>query len=345
MKAGQFKFITSRVMYKTQKFHLILFGIITIVFLYLLCVLYYGIQISFNENQFEIRSKDDKYQLVDRIKAGQDPKPLNHFNASFSHYPRCEIFTKKESENLFITVLVISSCQNFKHRVAIRKTWAYKKLFTVNEKISLNTIFVVGSARNTIEQMFIDGEFENFKDILQVNMEETPFNMTMISFEYAVKECKATHFFMIVDENYFISLKNVVRFLTNPLEYPGYFKHIELAKIFSRVMLYAGSVTGRKVKYVDGGAALYSTEAFQEIYYTSLYVKPLENINEFIGTAAYFADIDPVGLLSFKKTSRSVHNRMASFYNDLISVNGFENSEDILKLWRVLGYKLGGLHF
>lgn len=329
-------------MFKPQRKCLILYGVVAVVFLnYFICILYSDVYIRFSGSRFELSTEDIK-RCTSQLKSKQHPdfKTLNKFNASFIHFPKCDVFAKGQSKNLIITVLVRSSNKHFQRRVAIRKTWGYRQIFTPKENISLNTIFVVGSSRSHIDQMFLDGESENFKDLLQIAIEDNHFNKTMIAFKYAVEICKNTHFFMIVDDDYFVSLRNVARFVTNPLEYPSYFKHIEIAKKLSEIMLYAGSVVNHNV---EGGAALYSTKALQEIYYTSLYVKPRNNINKFIGEAAGIAGIDPVNVLAFKMcTSR---NRSLSFYNDLISVNGFEDGEDMTKLWTDFGFKLAKFKF
>lgn len=320
-------------MFPSQSKMFILYGLITIVFLnFLIFVFYAEVFMTFENGQYEFSIEE---RFASKIKS------LNYSQKPFIHYPKCEIFNNIDRNNLFLTVLVRSDYKNFQRRVAIRKTWGYNNFFAVNEKVSMKTIFIVGAAKNHIEQMFLDGEFRNFKDLLQMSMDDNYFNKTMVAFKYAVDMCKKTHFFLIVDDDYYVAPRNIARFVTNPLEYPGKFTHIDVGKKLSEITMYAGIV--RDEGFVDG-AALYSTKALHEIYSTSPRIGRFENVNSFIGKVANIAGIEPVHVAdAFQMNSERSSN--ISFYNNIIAINGFKNEENLTTLWKKSGFKLAKFKF
>ncbi|KAJ8892858.1 hypothetical protein PR048_005439 [Dryococelus australis] len=71
----------------------------------------------------------------------------------------------------------------------------------------------------------IENENKEYGDIFQADFEDTYFNntiKTMIGINWVMNFCLNSKFYMFVDDDFYVSTKNVLRFLRNPTEYPQY---------------------------------------------------------------------------------------------------------------------------
>lgn len=149
--------------------------------------------------------------------------PLNTFNYTFLYSPK----QKCKDQEPQVLFLVKSAMRNFKRRNAIRSSWGHERRFS---DVTIRTVFVLGvshedseSVRHTQEQ--IDIEASNFEDIVQANFVDTYFNntlKTMTAMRWAVENCQSAKFFTFVDDDYYVSTKNLLRYLNDPIHYPDY---------------------------------------------------------------------------------------------------------------------------
>lgn len=113
-------------------------------------------------------------------------------------------------------------------RAAIRKSWGFERRFS---DVIVRTVFFLGHRPGNAElQNRIDDEAANYKDIVQADFLDTYFNntiKTMMAIKWAVKHCSRSKFYMFIDDDFYVSTKNVLRFIRNPVNYPEYLEEAD----------------------------------------------------------------------------------------------------------------------
>ena len=120
-------------------------------------------------------------------------------------------------EELRLVFLVKSAIGNTDKRAAIRKSWGNEKRFS--------DVLVGQSLTNVKLQAEIEAELRLHNDIVQGDFDDTYFNNTVktaIGLRWAVESCAKSRFYMFVDDDYYVSNRNVLAYLRNPVNYPGY---------------------------------------------------------------------------------------------------------------------------
>ncbi|XP_053693545.1 beta-1,3-galactosyltransferase brn [Sabethes cyaneus] len=169
------------------------------------------------------------YQLRHRQRPAVDP--INTYNYSF--ISDCQ-HKCKEDDRLIAPRLVLvikSAMENFDRRVAIRKSWGWEKRFS---DVKIRTVFLLGrpAEPNRRLQSLIDLEYANYRDIVQANFVDAYFNntiKTMMGFRWAVTYCPRAKFYMFADDDFYISTKNLLKYVRNPVNYPEYLEETDEA--------------------------------------------------------------------------------------------------------------------
>lgn len=159
-----------------------------------------------------------------------DVPPMNTYNYTFLTNCRHKCRQIGDDETLIVPRVVFiikSAMHHFNRRSAIRQSWGYEKRFS---DVIIRTVFTLGindgqTEEQRIIQTLIDKEREQFDDIVQAKFIDSYFNntiKTMMGFRWAIEYCPRSRFFMFVDDDFYVSTKNVLRFLRNPINYPEY---------------------------------------------------------------------------------------------------------------------------
>lgn len=275
---------------------------------------------KFDERNFSYPFNGDIGSQCYEIRRNRVPaiEPIN--NQTFTYRNNNPNKCKDELRNELtphLLIIVKSKNSNFKRRTAIRNSWGYEKRFS---DVIIRTIFTLGIDKETNDyerpseiQKLVDLEASNFNDIIQFNFIDEYFNNTIKTvngMRWAKENCIRSKFYLYVDDDYYVSIKNILAFLRNPLNYPEYLEEYKehLRKINQRklhslnlnvelpsdVKLFAGFVfhsSPHRHKsskwfvsleeykydmwpiYVTAGSFILSREALQEMYCTSLYTK------------------------------------------------------------------------
>lgn len=166
-----------------------------------------------------------------RMAQRPDVPPINVYNYTF--VADCRQKCRDDDDNVIVPRLVFivkSGMQNAHRRNAIRQSWGFEKRFS---DVIVRTVFNLGisdpSTAHTMQytelQLAIDKEREQYGDIIQSNFIDSYFNntiKTMMGLRWAIEYCPRSRFFMFVDDDFYVSTKNVLRFLRNPINYPEY---------------------------------------------------------------------------------------------------------------------------
>lgn len=175
----------------------------------------------------------DALKYAKQIRHGQQPDvaPINRYN--YTYLSDCSDKCRRpDADNFLVPRLVFvikSAMEHFSRRSAIRQSWGYENRFS---DVIIRTVFVLGipSAERRDIQPLIDIEQANFKDIVQADFLDTYFNntiKTMMGIQWAATFCPRGKFFMFVDDDFYVSAKNVLRFLRNPVNYPEYLEEAD----------------------------------------------------------------------------------------------------------------------
>jgi len=183
-------------------------------------------QLSYDE-QFSYPYDGDVAKMAGFMKAGKQPPvpPVYEHSYYIKKNPNHKCLSEDGGhyEQLRLVYLVKSAIGNSERRDAIRKTWGYERRFS---DVPIKTVFLLGQALHDVKlQAQIEAEDRLHKDIVQGDFEDTYFNNTLktaMGLRWAVESCAKSRFYMFVDDDYYVSTRNVLAFLRNPVNYPGY---------------------------------------------------------------------------------------------------------------------------
>ncbi|XP_076247310.1 beta-1,3-galactosyltransferase brn [Calliopsis andreniformis] len=183
------------------------------------------LEIDYDTN-FVYPYEGDVHEFVNALRHNDKPAvdPINEYNYTFilDNKQKCV----DAGYNKFRVVYVVKSAmENFEQRMAIRNSWGFEKRFF---DVPSKTVFMLGiRPQNEELQAQVKAEATKYKDIIQANFIDTYYNntiKTMMSFKWLVKYCSNSKFYMFVDDDIYVSVKNVLRFIRNPTNYPDYLK-------------------------------------------------------------------------------------------------------------------------
>ena len=125
--------------------------------------------------------------------------------------------------NPYLLIIVKSAVQNFEQRNIIRRIWGND---TARSKpFQTKTMFILGSSRNSTIQDEILKENSKYYDLIQVDVIENYYNIshkTLMGLRWAYENCINANYFLFIDNDYYLSVKNLLLFLRNPSKYEEY---------------------------------------------------------------------------------------------------------------------------
>lgn len=187
---------------------------------------------DFNKD-FHYPLEGDIPHYVHQVRHGQvsDVRPLNTYNFTLHYNPKQKCKDREFDLKPQILFLVKSALHHFKRRNAIRSSWGHERRFS---DVVIRTVFLLGvgsgDESSKSQQDLVDIEANNFEDIVQSNFIDTYYNntlKTMSGIRWAVEYCSSARFYMFVDDDYFVSTKNVLRYVKNPIHYPDYIEEAD----------------------------------------------------------------------------------------------------------------------
>lgn len=279
-----------------------------------------------------------------------DIAPINVYNYEYVIKSKNKCIV--EDQTLRLVYIIKSAPENLDRRNAIRKTWGYQKRFS---DVEIRTVFILGVKLGMQDK--INEESLQYHDIVQANFTDSYFNntiKTMMGFKWAITHCTNAKFYMFVDDDYYISTKNVLRFVRNPGHYPEYVKNYKFNKdklmefeLPDDVRLYAGYVFFSAPHrhyfskwfvtlneypfhmwppYVTAGAYVLSHQALVDLYYGSFYTQHFRFDDIYIGLVAKKVQIEPFHCEHFHFYKKTYD------YNFTIASHGYSPTE-LVRTW------------
>lgn len=226
----------------------------TLLFVALFIIHYFGIVTHFMEHNF---AKDFKYpyddgksvsigSLVYQMRHGQKPEvdPINNQTYSYRHNnpKKCMDEFGQNFLNPHLIIIVKSAMSHFDRRNAIRNSWGFERRFS---DVLVKTVFTLGIDQDTHDgkltelQKLIELESHKYNDIIQFNFIDSYFNNTIKTvngLRWCKETCIRSKYYLFVDDDFYVSVKNVLSFLKNPINYPEYLEEYkeQLRKINQR---------------------------------------------------------------------------------------------------------------
>ncbi|XP_033331593.2 beta-1,3-galactosyltransferase brn [Megalopta genalis] len=178
------------------------------------------------DSNFVYPYEGDVHEFVNALRHNEEPKvaPINVYNYTFiiNNKQKC---IEPAYNNYRVVYIVKSAIEHFERRMAIRNSWGFEKRFF---DVPSKTVFVIGVHLHDSElQAKVEAEAAKYKDIVQGDFIDTYYNntiKTMMAFKWLVNYCSNSKFYMFVDDDIYVSVKNVLRFIRNPTSYPDYLK-------------------------------------------------------------------------------------------------------------------------
>ncbi|XP_056630236.1 beta-1,3-galactosyltransferase brn [Diorhabda sublineata] len=312
-------------------------------------------------NDFHYPYDGDIQPFIEQMKNNVTPEilPINQY--SFKYYKTC---THKctNIKKLRLVYLVKSAPENFDRRIAIRSSWGFERRFS---DVEIRTVFLIGEKKSKVLQQSVDEEYKRYLDVVQANFTDSYYNntyKTMMGIQWAVRYCPNSNFYMYVDDDYYVSTKNVLRFLRHPTNYPQYIKDPFAAanKLLRRrrfksfedsTRLYAGyrfhSAPLRHFSskwfvslseypyhmwppYITAGAYILSSSALIDMFYASFYTKHFRFDDVYLGLLAFKTKIDPLHCEEFYFYKKTYYR---FDYNFTIATHGYSDPKELLRTW------------
>lgn len=333
------------------------FKYVVIVALWLLY--YFGVFTHFFEldyySQFVYPLETNISKCVMNAQSGNSDQPpcskINtlQYNLLLSNDTKC-------NRNIHLLILVKSSLNHFDRRRTIRQTWGFENRFS---DVPTRTVFVLGKSYDIDLEKRIKEEHEQYGDIVQYDFIDEYYNntiKTMNAIKWASTHCNDSRFYFFSDDDMYVSIKNVLRYLRNPTEYPEYLskevkgkqsKHILPLDIvlFTGYVFHSSPLRHQISKwyvslseypyhmwppYVTAGAYMLSNAALAKFYYGSSYVKRFRFDDIYLGLLSKKLNIKPLHCkhIYFYKKHYSI-----SSYKYVIASHGYDNSEELLNVW------------
>ncbi|CAG0912823.1 unnamed protein product [Notodromas monacha] len=157
----------------------------------------------------------DIVPLMRSVWRGEKPvvSPVVHPKVTLLREPVCP------SAEIRLLIVIKSASEHSDRREVIRRTWGFEKRFS---DVEIRTIFAVGSSSNIYVRNAVDKEADEFRDLLYADFVDTYYNntlKTLTGIRWAANACPS-EYVLFVDDDYYVSVKNLLSFLRHPDEYP-----------------------------------------------------------------------------------------------------------------------------
>lgn len=127
---------------------------------------------------------------------------------------------KEQEDDILLLLFVKSSPENSERRQAIRDTWGNETYTKSQLKVNVRVVFVLGvlpdvEQRPRVQSALLQ-EDEDYEDLIQQDFLDTFHNLTaklILQFHWAHQYCSQAHFVMSADDDVFIHISNLVKYL------------------------------------------------------------------------------------------------------------------------------------
>lgn len=269
---------------------------------------------------------------------------INEYPYKFLHKPDCYNDDGEFEASMKLTIVVKSSVLHFKKRMAIRETWGFEQQLWPD--VAIRTVFNLGLSNHAYFRDQIDIESEVFQDIIQSNFMDSYYNNTLktvMGMQWAVQTCKLTDFFFFVDDDFVVSIENLIN-LIKENKYNKY-THLYLGHIHAQSVPFRDPTHKWYVSTIEfpddvyppfaaGGAVLYSRTGLQLIRKGISNSKHFRLDDVFIGIAAKKSGVGAIHNEHFRMYHK-INLTDYSNFKSTIASHGFGDIDEMVNVWNV----------
>lgn len=252
-----------------------------------------------------------------------------------------------------LLLLVKSALQHRSQRDAIRLSWGFESRFS---DVVIRRVFMLGTGEPETQDE-VDAEYARHKDLVQADFIDSYYNntiKTMLGFRWAFQHCREAEFVLFVDDDYYVSVKNLLKFIRNPWGLSAVDSEEENtpATFVGDGRLWAGFVFARSrpmrhrwskwylsldeypysrfPPYVTAGAFVLSQPALTDLYQVAQYTRPFRFDDIFLGIVARKAGLRPLHSDAFRFWGRPEY---PEDFEGLVAAHGFSDPELLVRVW------------
>ncbi|XP_069128546.1 beta-1,3-galactosyltransferase 1-like [Argopecten irradians] len=265
---------------------------------------------------------------------------INPFTWPYLHNPRntCLDTSAKfqnHMEDVFLLFVVKSKYDNLQQRIAIRQTWGNMKYL---KDVTVKTVFVLGTpVYGSFD--YIWDEIKQFNDIILMDFHDTYFNNTLKTstlFNWVHEFCPKAHFIVSIDDDIFVSLKTLVRYL-NQLP-PKHRTNLYMGRLFDGYEPHRSNASKWHVPvseypwtkyppFIAGGTVIMTMDFVSDVQIAMRHTKHFRLDDVYLAIIAYKLGVKPVqdtGIYGY---------RTSSLTKFVLSAQGYTPSQ-LKQIWK-----------
>lgn len=279
----------------------------------------------------------------------ESARSFSNFHYLLNHPDKCA------DQDVLLLLFVKTSPENIERRNAIRSTWGNETYIRTTLGVTVKVLFALGSIQSKKEEPMwskrsgasvrkrLIREDRLHSDLIQQDFLDSFHNLTLkliLQFHWMHSNCAHARFFMTADDDIFVHMPNLVRYLQN-LSNSG------VADFWiGRVHRGAPPIRNRSSKYyvpfemyrwmsypdyTAGAGYVVSSDVADKIYHATLTLNASIYIDDvFMGICANAVGVSPQEHLYFSGEGKAPYHQC--IYNQMMTSHG--HVEDIHTLWK-----------
>lgn len=332
----------------------------------------------------DYRQLHDSGESYDRsieiVTSKYEVAPINRYDVRIlnSNPTKCHTIQNNrtvEKNPIRLTIIVKSALSNRHRRNAIRQSWGMDQIISGKQ---VRTVYSLGSCEKLtpiqLEQLelnsrldreqspirldrpkslrercqqVIDEEIHSYRDVIQYDFSDTYFNnsiKTMMGIRWAVQNCAHSQFYMLVDDDFYVSVPNLLGYLDKLTQnssaadpfYGGYTfrsatpcRH-QTSKWYVDLAEYPFS---RWPVYVTAGLVILSNRALLDFNFASLYTRHFRFDDIYLSILALKCGFTPVHMENVHFYRKNFDPKHPKEFQKVIGSHGFGDPVEMLHVW------------
>ncbi|XP_049444029.1 lactosylceramide 1,3-N-acetyl-beta-D-glucosaminyltransferase A-like [Epinephelus fuscoguttatus] len=274
---------------------------------------------------------------------------LRNYPYLINHPGKCGGGDGKSRDDVLLLLFVKSSPQNSERRQAIRDTWGNESFVWSELGANVRMVFALGvhpdEGRRSRVQSALLQEDQVYGDLIQQDFLDTFHNLTtklILQFHWAHEYCSQARFLMSADDDIFIHMPNLVKYLLQRLSTRSGAKDLWVGHVHKG----APPIRRKNSKYhvpydlypwpsypdyTAGAGYVVSADVAAKIYHATLMLNSSMYIDDvFMGICAKAMGVSPQEHVYFSGEGKAPYH--PCIYNHMITSHG--HATDVRILWQ-----------
>lgn len=274
---------------------------------------------------------------------------LRNYPYLINHPGKCGGGDGKSRDDVLLLLFVKSSPQNFERRQAIRDTWGNESFVWSELGANVRMVFALGvhpdEGRRSRVQSALLQEDQVYGDLIQQDFLDTFHNLTtklILQFHWAHEYCSQARFLMSADDDIFIHMPNLVKYLLQLLSTRSGAEDLWVGHVHKG----APPIRRKNSKYhvpydlypwpsypdyTAGAGYVVSADVAAKIYHATLMLNSSMYIDDvFMGICAKAMGVSPQEHVYFSGEGKAPYH--PCIYNHMITSHG--HATDVRILWQ-----------